>query len=556
MSRHLLTQSFEDLSVIARDVDPATHLPYAPLSVLQAAHWAAADLKARVIAHDVSESSEQPAADADTSELGLSLSGTAISQMLSRSSRRITPRARVATPSSGFWTPPNSAGLGNHIGLASSASAMPPSASVGDTVYHPIPVDDTYRSGAGGLLFQSTPGVATAPLPGIPGLPDFNGTGETSEDGGKKRAPPQSERTFFGLLTGARLASEIASNVAQTPHTAFSNLATSNAPSQTHDQWTKTQPFRFSVEFWNVDKLAEKERLYSTTHFHAGSWWNVYVQTIRKKDKGTQLGIYLHRQSAIEGFPPASAPPRRAGEDESDADEDGGDVAVPSGTRWPVLEGYGTAGNDGWDRERRREVRSLSEGGTDRANSAPHRRARGGDPDRAGLSSSLGGGSSIQGATLAHSTSPTSPPSAPLALPRPASIAAGLGQSLGTSPGSGGSVGAGPAMMHGRTQSASFTSPGSVSSTAAVVGAASGGGAGNRAGRHAHAHAHANSYSYSHPSQGAATAQQVPHDHPASTSMRRASSREEGEGPYQDTRKVTRVSSDIISSPPGTRQSR
>jgi hypothetical protein len=35
---------------------------------------------------------------------------------------------------------------------------------------------------------------------------------------------------------------------------------------------------RFSVEFWDVDKLAEKARLYSATHFYAGSYFNVYVE--------------------------------------------------------------------------------------------------------------------------------------------------------------------------------------------------------------------------------------------------------------------------------------
>ena len=48
--------------------------------------------------------------------------------------------------------------------------------------------------------------------------------------------------------------------------------------------------------------------MYSTTHFYAGSWFNVYVQTIRKKDKGIQLGIYLHRQHPGEPFPEPSTP--------------------------------------------------------------------------------------------------------------------------------------------------------------------------------------------------------------------------------------------------------
>lgn len=83
--------------------------------------------------------------------------------------------------------------------------------------------------------------------------------------------------------------------------------------------WSRYEPFRFSVEFWGIDKLGDKERAYSHTVFHAGmlgvsasfqiahlntgSYFNIYVQTIRKKDKGVQLGIYLHRQSMLEPVP-------------------------------------------------------------------------------------------------------------------------------------------------------------------------------------------------------------------------------------------------------------
>jgi hypothetical protein len=43
-----------------------------------------------------------------------------------------------------------------------------------------------------------------------------------------------------------------------------------------------------------------------------GSYFNIYVQTVRRKDKGVQLGIYLHRQSMLEPLPAASRPPRKA----------------------------------------------------------------------------------------------------------------------------------------------------------------------------------------------------------------------------------------------------
>ncbi|KAG9284487.1 hypothetical protein G9A89_014091 [Geosiphon pyriformis] len=56
-------------------------------------------------------------------------------------------------------------------------------------------------------------------------------------------------------------------------------------------------PFRFSVEFSDVAKLKEKQRVYSKTKFYAGSNWNMYIQKIKTPRKGIQLGVYLHRHS-------------------------------------------------------------------------------------------------------------------------------------------------------------------------------------------------------------------------------------------------------------------
>lgn len=53
-------------------------------------------------------------------------------------------------------------------------------------------------------------------------------------------------------------------------------------------------PFRFAVEFPNPRLLKEKKRVYSQTVFYAGSWFNVYVQRVRR-GKNPQLGVYLHR---------------------------------------------------------------------------------------------------------------------------------------------------------------------------------------------------------------------------------------------------------------------
>ena len=117
---------------------------------------------------------------------------------------------------------------------------------------------------------------------------------QEAEEKPKPRPPPHDERTYFGLSRQCRLLSDITS--------------TTNVHANPKGRWSKAEPFRFCVEFWNCHLLAERERMYSTTHFYAGSWFNVYVQTIRKKDKGIQLGIYLHRQHPGEPFPEHSTP--------------------------------------------------------------------------------------------------------------------------------------------------------------------------------------------------------------------------------------------------------
>jgi len=71
-------------------------------------------------------------------------------------------------------------------------------------------------------------------------------------------------------------------------------------------RWSPFPPFRFSVEFWDIDLLKEKSRLHSQTIWHAGSLFNVYVQIVRKKGQA-QLGIYLHRQSIVD-IPACSVP--------------------------------------------------------------------------------------------------------------------------------------------------------------------------------------------------------------------------------------------------------
>ncbi|RXK42475.1 hypothetical protein M231_00029 [Tremella mesenterica] len=275
--------TFDDLSTISSDIDPNTSLPYAPLAVLQAAHWAAADLRSRVQSSDLTES------DDSTHELGLTKTTSEITAMVSRPRRQGGSRV-VSGRTSNISTYPDSPSFAS-FASRSSIDMMD------RTTYHPIPSDDTHRMGAGGLLFLSTSSTERNALAGVPDLgPDLDPTSPFPTTT-KKRPVPQGEKTFFGLSTSSKTAMGIA-------------LSTRDPSSLTEDtRWTRVEPFRFSVEFWGAENLVERERLYSATHFYAGSWFNVYVQTIKKKDKGAQLGIYLHRQNPDETFPPVSAPP-------------------------------------------------------------------------------------------------------------------------------------------------------------------------------------------------------------------------------------------------------
>lgn len=242
------------------------------MNVLQAAHWSAADLKTR-ITFDKNE--EQDA------ELGLTLTSSNITQQR----RRMGPRLR------GGNSPYNLPNTLSFSSLSSTLSSFTPAST--DPLYHPVPADDTTRIGAGRLVFLNP--STSNPITGLTNMPNLgpDWSGQAGIGSSKDtETPPQSEKTFFGILRGARRASEIEAKIKQQQQP----LVAIPESKMREERWSKLEPFRFSVEFWGVDKLSEKERLYSATHFYAGSYFNVYVTTTRKKDKGVQLGIYLHRQ--------------------------------------------------------------------------------------------------------------------------------------------------------------------------------------------------------------------------------------------------------------------
>ncbi|WVQ62231.1 uncharacterized protein L199_000370 [Kwoniella botswanensis] len=300
--------TFDDLSTIASDIDPATHLPYAPLPVLQAAHWAAADLRSRVTAHEKTGASP-PTAD-DENELGLTQSTTAICTRNRR--RRPATRSRVpspAIPSSSTWGPPSP---------SSTIDTLPSLHSSHNTVWHAVPTDGTHKIGASGLLSlsNSTQYNALGDMPDFGPEPLDPAPHPNSDVMDKNRPPPHGERSAFGLMGNKMSGKDLEDKwINEGGSFMISGLGLEgDSPSKVtlgdvnEERWTKIEPYRFSVEFFDVDKLTEKERFYSSTHFYAGSYFNCYVQMIKRKEKGLQLGVYLHRQSPNEPFPIPSSP--------------------------------------------------------------------------------------------------------------------------------------------------------------------------------------------------------------------------------------------------------
>lgn len=179
-----------------------------------------------------------------------------------------------------------------------------------DKFYWPVPVDGTMR--LGDAVSANTSFNPSCPFPDLgpqsshaPAVAAAAGdekhatTMHTSESGLKQREPSTDDKYFgFGSTrkTGAEIYHLYKDPLAMSIHVKDDTL------------WSRYEPFRFAVEFWGVDQLGEKERAYSTTQFHAGSYFNIYVQMVKPKHKGIQLGIYLHRQSMLEPLPAPSQP--------------------------------------------------------------------------------------------------------------------------------------------------------------------------------------------------------------------------------------------------------
>lgn len=238
----------DDIIAMSQHISPTTGRPFVPLSVLQEAHWDQSLLRCQITTKpNPTSPPSSPSLSPPPSrekELGLSITTAEILARLPASNSSLNPVDDKDKP------------------------------------YYPVGHDSSIRIGDSGniegasmdQLFESPPPLSSP-----------------STDSKAPVRATTTEADFFGLKSDRQTASGcIASD------------ATGKA------RWSPYPPFRFAVEFWDIDALKEKSRLHSQTIWYAGSLFNVYVQVIRKK--GIQLGIYLHRQSNIDPIPAASAP--------------------------------------------------------------------------------------------------------------------------------------------------------------------------------------------------------------------------------------------------------
>jgi len=242
---HTGSQLVEDIIAISQHISPTTGQPFVPLAILQKAHWSQSLLRCKITAK---------------------------------------PNAATSPTSPSSTTPPpRDKELGLSVTTAEILARLPVSNSSPDdkdTVYYPIAHDSSVRIG-------DNRGIEGASMDQLfePSLP----LASPSSDSKTPIRAATSEANFFGLKPERQTAS---------------GCIASDAMGKA--RWSPYPPYRFAVEFWDIDSLKEKSRLHSHTIWYAGNLFNVYVQVVRKK--GVQLGVYLHRQSSIDPIPAHSAP--------------------------------------------------------------------------------------------------------------------------------------------------------------------------------------------------------------------------------------------------------
>lgn len=349
--------TFEELQDISNQVCPSTGSTYVPLNVLQSALWAQSELKGMIISQEKNKtdgskeatSAEEEAEESSASskrptgknvhpdrELGLVSAEADFARAchsLQRKSRG--SRASTANSSLGDVGPSGVMVLGGLRpsllqGAASKTRALQ---NLLNKRFFAVPFDDTVRIGENlsSLVSVSTGSDATPALRGDQDRDKGGGpTGVAAlTDGHTLNIPLDAKRATAGEAFGVQNAVKSGRVLGQ-EHARRTADEEGQGPEGQRD-WTGYEPMRLGVEFFGVDRLKEKERMYSPSFFYAGSIWNLYVQII-KKPKGLQLGIYLHRQNCHDALPAPSVPADMAVDGSSTATDEaaaGGEPLTP-----------------------------------------------------------------------------------------------------------------------------------------------------------------------------------------------------------------------------------
>lgn len=250
----------EDMIDISQDISPTTQKPFVPLSILQAAHWNQSVLRHHITAKPSASVLPSPSTTSTVMQYSTRDKDLGITYTTADILARILNKQEDEKLKTYFLVPVDSS-----VRIGESSSDIAESSS--------LTMDQ---------LFTSTYSVSQSSPPSSPSIVKPSAVSAPK--------PPTSEYEFFGL----RPPMYTAASCVQLDPTSKS-------------RWSPYPPYRFGVEFWDIDSLQEKSRLYSQTICYAGSLFNVYVQIVTKKSQ-VQLGIYLHRQSTIEPIPSSSAP--------------------------------------------------------------------------------------------------------------------------------------------------------------------------------------------------------------------------------------------------------
>jgi hypothetical protein len=238
----------EDIIKISQDVSATTKRPFVPLHVLQAALW-----------------------------------------------RHSVMRQHIMSASSSLSSRPSSFEIKKELGITRTTSETTSTKDVSNGSYFPVFEDSSSRLGNSGNLLEKTSTLTMDELydhlrsPSV-SHPMSSPKGVLNESRNFRAPAPQTQSSYFGLAP-----------LRFTPSTCVQRDPAGK------QKWSPYPPCRFAIEFWDLDFLKEKARLYSQTIWYAGSLFNVYLQIVRKKEQ-VQLGIYLHRQSTVDPVPSASVP--------------------------------------------------------------------------------------------------------------------------------------------------------------------------------------------------------------------------------------------------------